>query len=106
TRSLAYSVKLPAGSRRYQKEVRPDVGTPQAPDAPGGVRRDHARASAAHLVHSPEAAMQSPQVLVGTFDQMVEELQRRREPCGFSYVAFALDAYLSMGPVVESLSGT
>jgi len=50
--------------------------------------------------------MQSPQVLVGTFDQMVEELQRRREPCGFSYVAFALDAYLSMGPVVESLSGT
>ena len=50
--------------------------------------------------------MQSPQVLVGTFDQMVEELQRRREPCGFSYVAFALDAYLSMGPVVESLSGS
>ncbi|OGO52092.1 MAG: luciferase [Chloroflexi bacterium RBG_16_68_14] len=55
---------------------------------------------------APEEVLESPHVLVGTVDQMVEELQRRREEYGFSYVAFSGDVFEMMAPVVSRLAGT
>ena len=47
-----------------------------------------------------------PHAAVGSVDEVCEELQRRREEFGFSYITVGdahLDAYL---PIVERLSGT
>ncbi|MBV8159640.1 MAG: TIGR03621 family F420-dependent LLM class oxidoreductase [Acidimicrobiia bacterium] len=52
------------------------------------------------------ALLASPHVLVGTIDQISEDLVARRQAFGFSYVAFALDTYPAMVPVVERLAGT
>ncbi|MBV8236008.1 MAG: TIGR03621 family F420-dependent LLM class oxidoreductase, partial [Acidimicrobiia bacterium] len=46
-----------------------------------------------------EGVLDSPHVLVGSVDQVVEELSERREAFGFSYIAFALDTYEAMLPV-------
>jgi probable F420-dependent oxidoreductase len=55
---------------------------------------------------SPEAVAEIPMVLVGTVDQIIESLQRRREELGFSYIVVheaELDAF---APVVARLAGT
>ena len=47
-----------------------------------------------------------PHAAVGSVDEVCEELQRRREEYGFSYITVGdahLDAYL---PIVERLAGT
>jgi probable F420-dependent oxidoreductase len=54
---------------------------------------------------SPEEILQSPYVLLGTVDQLVEDLQARREHWGISsYVIFepSVDAF---GPIVARLAG-
>ena len=53
---------------------------------------------------TPEQAMEVPIVLVGTVDQIVNDLIERRERFGFSYVVVHdLDAF---APVVAALAGT
>ena len=54
---------------------------------------------------SPENVLESPHLLVGTVEAIVDELERRRTEWGFSYVAFALDTYEPMKPVVARLAG-
>ena len=54
----------------------------------------------------PEAALQVPVCLVGSVDWMVDELRRRREAWGFSYVGFDGDSWEAMAPVVARLAGT
>lgn len=55
---------------------------------------------------SPEEVLQSPYVLVGTVDQMVEDLQSRRERWGISYYV-THESYLhALAPVVARLAGT
>ena len=47
-----------------------------------------------------------PHAAVGSVEEICEELQRRREEYGFSYITVGdahLDAYL---PIVERLAGT
>ena len=39
-------------------------------------------------------------------DQIVEDLQKRREEYGFSYVVFSGDQHERMAPVVKKLAGT
>jgi probable F420-dependent oxidoreductase len=51
-------------------------------------------------------ALHVPVCLVGTVDSMVEELQRRREEWGFSYIGFDGDSWQAMAPVVARLAGT
>jgi hypothetical protein len=51
---------------------------------------------------SPQAFLASPHVLVGNLGQ----LQERREEYGFSYIAFALDTYEPLSPLVSRLAGT
>lgn len=54
----------------------------------------------------PEDALQSPHLLIGSVDQIVDALQERRERYGFSYIALSGDGYEAMAPVVRRLAGT
>jgi probable F420-dependent oxidoreductase len=53
-----------------------------------------------------EELLNSPHVLIGTIDQMVEDLQRYRDEFGFTYVVFSGDVFETMAPVVKKLAGT
>lgn len=55
---------------------------------------------------TPDRLLEVPHVLVGSVDQIVESLQRRREQYGFSYVVFSGDRFDAMAPVVKQLAGT
>jgi len=56
---------------------------------------------------TPEQALEVPHVLVGTVEEMEQDLQSRRERYGFSYVVLqGMPAAEALAPVVERLSGT
>jgi probable F420-dependent oxidoreductase len=69
-------------------------------------REDAARMLGRAFGLTAEETLASPHLLVGSIEQIAEELQHRREQFGFSYVAFALDTWQAMSPVVEQLAGT
>jgi hypothetical protein len=48
----------------------------------------------------------TPHVLVGSVDQIVDDLVRRREELGLSYVVLSGGALDDMAPVVARLAGT
>ena len=55
---------------------------------------------------TPDEILQSPYVLVGTIDQIVEDLQARRERWGISYYVI-FEPYMDVfAPVVARLAGT
>jgi probable F420-dependent oxidoreductase len=54
---------------------------------------------------TPDAILQSPYVLVGTVDQMVEDLQARRERWGISYYVVREPDLDDFAPVVARLAG-
>ena len=54
----------------------------------------------------PTDALHVPVALIGTVDQMVEELQWRREEYGISYFSIEADCWESLAPVVSRLAGT
>jgi hypothetical protein len=54
---------------------------------------------------SPEDVLQSPYLLVGTVDELVEDLQRRRERWGISYVISFEPVMDALAPVVARLAG-
>ncbi len=69
------------------------------------------RAGAAETIagqHGTSVAevLASPQILIGSVEQMVELLQERRERYGFSYIAVTELNMDKMAPVVERLAGT
>ncbi|HYL97975.1 MAG TPA: TIGR03621 family F420-dependent LLM class oxidoreductase [Blastocatellia bacterium] len=77
-----------------------------------GVVTDHPRQAAeqvgARFGMSAEQAMNSPHLLFGSVDGIVEELERRREEFGFSYVIFGgigVETQSIMAPVVARLAG-
>jgi probable F420-dependent oxidoreductase len=53
-----------------------------------------------------EEVLKSPHIVVGTVDQIVEDLQQRREEFGFSYIVFSRDVFEQFAPVVKQLVGT
>jgi hypothetical protein len=54
---------------------------------------------------SPEEILQSPYVLIGTVDQLVDELQARRERWAISYYVI-FEPYLdAFAPIVARLAG-
>jgi hypothetical protein len=55
---------------------------------------------------TPEETLQSPHVLLGNVDQIVDALQERRERWGFSYFAVSGDGFAALAPVVSKLAGT
>ena len=54
----------------------------------------------------PGEVKATPHVLIGTVDQITEDLERRREEFGFSYVVLSGDVFEAMAPVVKRLAGT
>ena len=53
---------------------------------------------------SADRWLESPSVLIGTVDQIVEDLQLRRERYGFSYIT-VFEPLEPFAPVVERLTG-
>ena len=55
---------------------------------------------------APEDALHVPLALIGTLDEMGEELRWRRERYGISYWSIEGDSWETLGPVVSKLAGT
>jgi probable F420-dependent oxidoreductase len=69
--------------------------------------RDGAAAAfAAGIGAEAREVLEMPHFLIGTIDQVVEDLQARRERFGISYVVFPDAAAESLAPVVARLTGT
>ncbi len=71
---------------------------------------DDPRQAAAELARrwtqlSPEEILQSPYALIGTVDQLVEDLQSRRERWGISYYVIFEPFMDAFAPVVARLAG-
>jgi probable F420-dependent oxidoreductase len=54
---------------------------------------------------TPAGLPDAPHVLLGTVEQIAEDLQRRRELFGFSYIAISGDGFEALAPVVRQLAG-
>jgi len=54
---------------------------------------------------SPEQALHSPHALAGSIDQIVDDLEARREEFGISYIGLSAAAVDEMAPVVARLAG-
>jgi probable F420-dependent oxidoreductase len=68
-------------------------------------RRAAAERVAADLPVSVEDVLDSPAVLIGTVDEIVETLLERRERYGFSYIVILEPFIEEFAPVVERLTG-
>jgi alkanesulfonate monooxygenase SsuD/methylene tetrahydromethanopterin reductase-like flavin-dependent oxidoreductase (luciferase family) len=55
---------------------------------------------------SPEEALESGAALVGTEDEIAEQLHRRRDEWGLSYVVVGDDNIDEFAPIVAKLTGT
>jgi probable F420-dependent oxidoreductase len=69
-------------------------------------RRGLAEAAAPAFGISADEALESGVALVGTVDECCDQLVRRREEWGVSYVAVGDDQYEAFAPVVSRLAGT
>jgi len=54
----------------------------------------------------PSAVLETPHFLIGTVEQMIEDLQARRERYGISYVIVPGEVAQSLAPIVTRLTGT
>ncbi len=64
-----------------------------------------AEALAAGVGLTVEQGLESPLALVGTPSQIAEDLRRRRDRFGFSYIVVGQDQYEAFAPVVAELAG-
>jgi hypothetical protein len=55
---------------------------------------------------TPEDVLASPHVLIGDTERIEDDLLRRREEYGFSYIVFSGDVFDAVAPVVKRLAGT
>jgi probable F420-dependent oxidoreductase len=53
-----------------------------------------------------EEVLGSPHALIGSVDQIVDDLQQQRDRFGFSYIVFSGDGFEALAPVVKKLAGT
>lgn len=95
-------IKEAAGDRFSEIELCATVFVANVTDDRDGV----AAALASGLGAEPQEVLEMPHFLIGTIDQMVEDLQARRERFGISYFVFPDTVAESLGPLVERLTGT
>ncbi len=69
-------------------------------------RMGTAEALAAGVGMSVEQGLESPLALVGSPAEIAEDLRKRRDRFGFSYVVVGQDQYEAFAPVVAELAGT
>ena len=53
-----------------------------------------------------DVALNTPHLLLGSIEQMIDQLVAQRERYGLSYIVFAQETYEMLAPVVERLAGT
>lgn len=95
-------VRDAAGDRFGQIELAAMVSDVIVTDDRAGAAAD----LAASLGVTPEQALASPHVLIGTPEQMADDLRQRRERYGMSYFT-VVEGYLdALAPVVALLAGT
>jgi len=95
-------VREAAGARFDAIELNVLVGFCLVTDDPSSI----AEAMAPAFGISPDEALHVPYTLIGTLDWMADELVRRREEWGFSYIGFDGDSWEAMSPLVARLAGT
>ncbi|MFV0525171.1 MAG: TIGR03621 family F420-dependent LLM class oxidoreductase [Acidimicrobiales bacterium] len=69
-------------------------------------RRETAEKLAGAFGITADEGLASPLALVGSVDQIADDLRRRREELGFSYVVVGADVFRDFAPVVAELTGT
>jgi probable F420-dependent oxidoreductase len=102
TREKIAWVRDAAGERFDDLELNALIGFVVVTDDAAGV----AEAMAPHFGTTTDEALHIPLALLGTLDQMTEELRWRREEYGISYWSIESDSWEALGPVVSALSGT
>jgi probable F420-dependent oxidoreductase len=102
TREKVAWVKEAAGSRFDSLELNALIGFVLITDDATSM----AEAMAPHFGIDVEDALHVPGILAGTLDEMVEELQWRREEYGISYWSIESDSWEALGPIVSKLAGT
>jgi probable F420-dependent oxidoreductase len=102
TRQKVAWVKEAAGARFEDLELNALIGFVMITDDAA----DLAKAMAPAFGIEPSEALHVPLTLLGTLDEMAEELQWRRQEYGISYWSFESDAWESLGPLVSKLAGT
>ena len=65
-----------------------------------------AQAMAPGMDFEPQEVLDMPHFLIGTIDQIIDDLRARRERFGVSFIVVPGDAADALAPVVERLAGT
>jgi len=102
TREKVAWVKDAAGARFEDLELNALIGFVMITDDATSM----ADAMAPHFGIDPADALHVPLALLGTLDDMAEELKWRREEYGISYWSIEADNWEALGPMVSKLSGT
>lgn len=102
TREKVAWVREAAGDRFDDLELNALIGFVMVTDDAAAV----AEAMAPHFGTTPEEALHIPLALLGTIEEMTEELRWRRQEYGISYWTIEGDSWEALGPVVSTLSGT
>jgi len=95
-------VREAAGARFGQLELNIRVFFVSVTDDAGSV----VEAVASTFGVDPATVAASPFALIGSVNSIAEQLVRRREELGFSYVIVGQDDVESFAPVVAALAGT
>lgn len=82
-----------------------EIGTPLFVVSPSDDRQATAHHLASRLGLTPEQCLSCTHILLGTVDQMVEELLRRREAYGMSSISVIEAGIEALAPVVARLAG-
>jgi probable F420-dependent oxidoreductase len=91
-----------AGTRFDDLELQSFVGFTTFTDD----RRSLAEMMAGAFAVTPDEALETPVVLAGTLEQMIDDLQARRERWGMSYVVVGVEVMKQFAPAVAKLAGT
>jgi len=94
-------VKEAAGDRFDDIELNSLIGFVLVTDDAAGLATQMAPAFGIE----PKDALHVPLALVGTLDEMADELEWRRAEYGISYWSIESDAWETLGPVVSRLAG-
>jgi len=91
-----------AGARFGDLEIQSFVGFTNFTDD----RRSLAEMMAGAFGVSPDEALETPVVLAGTLEQMIDDLYARRERWEMSYVVVGVDVMEQFAPAIAKLAGT
>ncbi|MGP8060724.1 MAG: TIGR03621 family F420-dependent LLM class oxidoreductase [Acidimicrobiales bacterium] len=102
TRRKIEWVRQAAGERFGDLELNTLIGFAMVTDD----RQSILDAMAPHFGIDPADAQHVPLALLGSHDEMVEELEWRRAEYGITYFSVEADCWDALGPVVAKLAGT